>query len=392
MDSMRAIAVLAVIGYHALFRVAPAGSESAIRPFATHLGVGVSIFFVISGFLLYRPFVAARVEGGHWLSGRAFAWRRFLRIAPAYWVALTVIALWIGLNGVLTPEGIPRFYLLGQVYNQFTAIGGLTQAWSLYVEVGFYLFLAAWAFGMRAVPGRDRASRLRAEWIALAVLFVAGEAYNLVVLGQVADGSYSVFLRNVFSFADHFVAGMALAVATVALHERERMPAPVRLIERVPSVAWAVALAAFLFVSLGIGLNDDAPPTDPQTLARRTLYVVIAVGVVLPAVFGDPRHGLTRRLLGWRPLLWVGLVSYGAFLYNLAVLTQLDRWELTPLAGFHPYLKIVEVLVPTLVLAALSYYLVERPALSLKRLVGPSSKPAPPVVPAAPGSRQSASP
>ena len=390
MDSMRAIAVLCVIAYHALFRVAPAGSDSAIRPFATHLGVGVSIFFVISGFLLYRPFVAARVEGKQWLSGRAFAWRRFLRIAPAYWVALTVIALWIGLNGVLTPEGIPRFYLLGQVYSEYTAVAGLSQAWSLYVEVGFYLFLAAWAFGMRAVPGRDRSARLRSEWITLAVLFVAGEAYNIVVLGQVEDGSYSVFLRTVFSYTDHFVAGMALAVASVALHGRERMPAPVRLIERVPSVAWAVAVAAFLFGSGAIGLGDAAPPTDVQTWGRRTLYAVIAVCVVMPAVFGSPGQGLTRRILGWRPLLWIGLVSYGAFLYNVAVLTQLDRWEVSPFGGIHPYLKVIDLLIPTLVLAALSYYIVERPALSLKRLVGPSSKPAPPIVPAAPGSRQSA--
>jgi peptidoglycan/LPS O-acetylase OafA/YrhL len=227
--------------------------------------------------------------------------------------------------------------------------------------------------------------------VGLALLFVAGEVYNVVVLSQVDDGSYSHWLRWAFSYLDHFVAGMALAVATVALQRRKRSPAPVRLIERMPSVAWAVALAAFVFVSLGIGLGDDEPPTDAQSLARRTLYVVIAVGVVLPAVFGEPGQGLTRRLLGWRPLLWVGLVSYGAFLYNIAVLTQLDRWGVSPLGdGIHPYLKVVDVLVPTLAVAALSYYLVERPALSLKRLVGPRAKPAPPIVPAAPGSRQSA--
>jgi peptidoglycan/LPS O-acetylase OafA/YrhL len=84
-----------------------------------------------------------------------------------------------------------------------------------------------------------------------------------------------------------------------------------------------------------------------------------------------------RRVLANRGLLYIGLVSYGVFLYHVAVLQQVDRWELELLATVHPYLKILDVLFFSLILASLSYYVVERPALRLKRLVAPPSEPAP---------------
>ena len=128
MDSMRAIAVLLVVSYHVLSGIAPAGSGAAIRPFSTHLGVGVSIFLVISGFLLYRPFVAARVDGGRWLPARAFAWRRFLRIVPAYWAALTVTGIFIDSAVFERPL---LFYGFAQIYSPGAVFDGIPVAWTL---------------------------------------------------------------------------------------------------------------------------------------------------------------------------------------------------------------------------------------------------------------------
>src|SRR3954451_5306241 len=91
-DSMRAIAALAVFGTHVAFFMG-AYDGSPIGPYAQRLDVGVTGFFLISGFLLYRPFVLARQGGDALPAVGAYAWRRGLRIAPAYWVALTVSAL-----------------------------------------------------------------------------------------------------------------------------------------------------------------------------------------------------------------------------------------------------------------------------------------------------------
>ena len=96
----------------------------AIAIFTSRLNSGVTLFFVISGFLLYRPFVAARfIRGRRALGTGRYAWHRFLRIVPAYWVALTVIALWLGLPHVFGPDAIV-YYGFGQVYRFRTSSGG----------------------------------------------------------------------------------------------------------------------------------------------------------------------------------------------------------------------------------------------------------------------------
>ena len=171
MDSLRAIAALAVLGTHAAFFAGLYAGNSDLAPYAARLEVGVAVFFLISGFLLYRPFVLARIEGRPPMAIRAYAWRRFLRIVPAYWVALTVATVALSLPGVFSVDGIPTFYLVGQGYREETIGGGVAQAWSLTIEVAFYAFLPLWAAFMRRVPGATRASRVRSDALALALLF-----------------------------------------------------------------------------------------------------------------------------------------------------------------------------------------------------------------------------
>src|SRR3954452_9206876 len=79
------------------------------------LEAAFAIFFVISGFLLYRPFVKARLLDRPPVSARAYGWRRFLRIVPAFWVALTVIALVVGPGIPSTGEAVRNYGFL-QLY------------------------------------------------------------------------------------------------------------------------------------------------------------------------------------------------------------------------------------------------------------------------------------
>ena len=92
-DALRAIAAIAVLGTHAAIFAGADYPGSEVGRYAQRLEVGLTIFFVISGFLLYRPFVAARVRHRDGPRTAAYAWRRLLRIAPAYWVALTLSAV-----------------------------------------------------------------------------------------------------------------------------------------------------------------------------------------------------------------------------------------------------------------------------------------------------------
>ena len=394
-DSLRAIAATAVLGTHAAVFAGVMYSDTALRPYAARLEVGVAIFFAISGFLLYRPFVLARARGVAAPAPGPYAWRRFLRIVPAYWVALTVVAVWLGLPGVFSAEGVARYYGIAQAYDSSTIGGGIAQAWSLTIEVAFYAFLPLYAFALARLAGRRG---LGAELAGLGVLVAVAAAWKLALVSgeRVEVGPWLLALP---AYLDHFAAGMGLAILSVWLQVRDAadLPRPLRVLDRHPGIAWAIALAAFWAASTRIGLDGEffEPIAADQYMARHYLYAIVAAGVVAPAVVGDTARGLVRRLLAWRPLLWLGLVSYGIFLWNLFVLGRLADWGLGDVRVAGSYAGFIAVgLAATAAVAAVSYYLVERPALGLKRLFGDQpaaanrgeslEEPAPVTAPAAP--------
>jgi peptidoglycan/LPS O-acetylase OafA/YrhL len=375
-DALRAIAALLVVGTHAAVFAGADYPGSVVGHYAQRLEVGVAIFFVISGFLLYRPFAAARAGGTPAPLTGPYAWRRALRIVPAYWLALTVSALVLGTAGVFTASGVPTFFAFGQAYRESTLGGGLTQAWTLTIEVAFYAFLPLWAWLLRRLPGRS----LRTEALALAGLAVASLIWKAIVLSGMDPQQIRItpLLLALPSYLDEFALGMGLAVATVWLHDRPHPPAAVRLIDRWPGLAWGVALVAFWVVSTRIGIGDHLfePMTPAQYLTRHLLYALIGVSLVLPAAIGTPGRGAVRRVLSSRVLGWLGMVSYGIFLWHFTVLTLLERWGFRDIAPVHPYLAWpLAAVVLSAAVAAASWYGLERPALSLKRLA-PRTPPA----------------
>jgi peptidoglycan/LPS O-acetylase OafA/YrhL len=367
MDSLRAIAATSVLAYHAAFFSGMYSSDSFLRPYVEHPSTGVSIFFVISAFLLYRPFVCARLAGEPAPSTGAYAWRRFLRIVPAYWIALTIIAIWLSLKTVFDPAWhIPLYYGFGQVYTSKTSLGGIGQAWTLCVEVALYAFLPLWAWAMRR-------RGIRTELVALAGLWVFSLGWKLVAIEQVdlatlGNGSLLLVAPN---FLDLFAIGMALAIVSA----RGLSPAAERAV-RSAWPWWLLAAVAYWVLSVPLGLRDH----DPKTVfvPRHEMQSVLAVAVLAPAIFTSERRDRVRRLLAWRPLLYVGLVSYGVYLWHQALVQRIGG-ELTPwmrdtlglgLEARFAVLFAVTLAAATSV-ATVSYYALERPLLRLKRLVGP---------------------
>jgi peptidoglycan/LPS O-acetylase OafA/YrhL len=390
-DSLRALAAISVLAGHAAFFSHLLESSSPLRPWAARLDVGVAVFFLISGFLLYRPFVAARMRGEPPPSTGAYAWRRFLRIAPAYWLALTVCAVVLGLGGVLALPGIPIYYGFAQIYSHDYVLGGLPQAWTLCVEVTFYAFLPLWAGLMRRLPARDERSRYLTEAVGLVVLVVVAFAWQRWRLSSAADPGHANATQGLLylpAFLDQFALGMALAVASVAIADRPGLPAALRPLDRFPVLGWALALAAFWAVSTQIGLDGrgglSEPMTSAQYLARHYLFALVGLGLLLPAVFGDQTRGLVRRFLGLRVMLYLGVVSYGIYLWHMGVFVQLSKWGLTlDSVGPVPAVVVwfVVGLLATVAIASASWWGMERPLLSLKRLV-PAHRPMPGEAPA----------
>jgi peptidoglycan/LPS O-acetylase OafA/YrhL len=375
-DSMRALAALGVLATHASFAAGLSNDPtSTLRPYTARLDVGVAVFFLISGFLLYRPFVKARVEGEPRPQTLPYAWRRFLRIVPAYWVALTVTVLWLGGREILHPDLAPVYYGFAQIYDSRHILGGMKVAWTLCVEVSFYVALPVWAWAMSRIPGRTREVRMRQDAIAVAALFAAGLVYKLVAFSIGGDprGPEIFVLPN---FVDHFALGMGLAVASVWWADRPS-PRLVKVVERWPAMPWLLAAIAFWAVSTRIGLTGliGERGDAPRFIVRHYLYGAVAFFLLLPAVFGAPRQGLLRRWLANPVLAWLGLISYGIFLWNASVFEQFVRWRVISPGDAFSFEKLCLLgLAPTVVIAAASYYVIERPALSLKRLIPDRSR------------------
>jgi peptidoglycan/LPS O-acetylase OafA/YrhL len=380
MDPMRAIAAIAVVGFHVGNSFGVADEATALRRYAGRLNVGVWIFFVISGFLLYRPYVTSRMSGLRSPTLAGYAWRRFLRIFPAYWVALTVFTVSLSIGGVFTVANAPRLYLLVQNYWSSTFGGGLGQAWSLSVELTFYVVLGLLALGLSRLAARRGRTSLSFELGVVLALIASGVAFRWLALQLLLarPGAYLPW------YIDAFAAGMLLAVLSAHFELAAEKPWWIKAIERFPLLPWAIGLLGYWIVATQIGLSGDyrQPLTNGQNMLETALYTAIAVCVVLPAVWGDHRQGLTRRLLATRPLQYIGKVSYGVFLYEGLVIIELLRWGLRSVTAPHlSYLiSFAATLAGSLLLGSISWYVVEAPALRRKSLVAaapPAANPAP---------------
>jgi peptidoglycan/LPS O-acetylase OafA/YrhL len=217
----------------------------------------------------------------------------------------------------------------------------------------------------------------RGEVLVLCGIVALSLLYKAVVVAADGEETIPVTPLTEFSslpaYSDHFALGMILAVVSVAVAAREGVPGWVGVIDRRPWLPWLAAAVAFLLAVHAIGMEGSpVEEMEPwQYFSRHALYGVVAFGLLLPAIFGDVRRGWVRRLLGNRALLHFGMVSYGVYLWHLAWIMQLTRWDWAEEGSALErwLLWLPPVVLGAWLLGSVSYYVVERPALSLKRLV-----------------------
>jgi peptidoglycan/LPS O-acetylase OafA/YrhL len=362
-DSLRAIAALSILVFHVSFVPGGLGDSGTASRYIGQLQTGVAIFFLVSGFLLYRPFVAARFAGRPMPPLVPYAIRRFFRIVPVYWFAMPLIAVWLEKPKIL--HDLVPYLGFAQIYDRSTLFAGYGPAWTLCVEVTFYLLLPFWAFALRRLPGRTRRQLVTTEVVVLALVVVGSFAWKVIhtphQLGFVPITPASSSLP---AFMDYLGLGMFLAIASVALAGRARPPAVVRVVHRAPWIPWLVAGGAFVAACQLGSLREGG-----HELLRHELRALVAFGLLLPAVFGDDCGGAVRRLLADRRLQWVGLVSYSLYIWHAAVAQRLARggWE----GRLGPVGFALLAMAASFAVAALSFYVVERPGIRIgRRLAG----------------------
>jgi len=369
LDGYRAVAALLVVGTHVAFITGWVQRDAVGRLFS-RFDWGVTIFFLLSGFLLYRPWARAAMTGDRPPGLAPYFWRRALRILPAYWLLVVVVLLFLPVALHPHDAGTWVLYLLvGQTYSTRGLVEGLTHTWSLGAEISFYvaLPLIAWAITRRGRGDLDRSTRT--QLVGIAMVGLAGLLVTVLRgAGQLEDPRWGLWLPT---FLDWFALGMAGAV----LYERRALAPPGPRTGRV--LAWADDTGTCLTVAVALVVVSATPVSggyalDPapawSVVARHVLYGFAAAALLAPGALGTRDDWWHRAMTSMIPQR-LGTWSYGIFLWHLAVLWAIvDLTHLVPFTGGAWWLLPATVLVATAVAAA-SWYGVEQPMSRLRRLV-----------------------
>jgi peptidoglycan/LPS O-acetylase OafA/YrhL len=385
-EGLRAVAAGSIVLVHTWSTSMPhgvvLGSGSRVADTLSALSAGVTLFFTLSGFLLYRQFAAPIARGVSRLPISAYLHNRLLRIAPAYWVILFVTAVAVGVVSVRHPSGAlgvgrlldplaaAQTALLVQQYHPGTVMIGIGPAWSLAVEVVFYLALPLLALGAaqlarRARDRRGRVLALLGPPLLLLAIGLSGKAAAAYLLpGSPLDGYdanwHSVIERSFWAQADLFSFGMIVAVLHIEASDgRLRLPANWRPV--------AVGLALLVFLPCMWTMHRGEQSFLPQNTGEALAIALAFAAIVLPAP-SRTRPPRVLRVLECRAFVAVGLASYSLFLWHYPIIWWLRDRGLTLGGGWGDLLvnvAIVAVLVGAL--SALTYRYVELPALRRKR-------------------------
>jgi peptidoglycan/LPS O-acetylase OafA/YrhL len=363
MDGLRALAVTSVLALHVSYSV-------GVNPRNLYvLGLALPLFFGLSGFLLYRPFVVGKIVGSPESVGH-YGFKRVMRIFPGYWVALTIGGIWTGLRGLFAPGVAPFHYLLIQIWQTHGAEHGLAVSWSLGVEITFYAALAA----LVVVRRRSNHQRSPAEVLAGERRLVGALAafsfiwLAVLVLTRATTPQLGYALPTV---GLTFAAGMWTALVEVG----DRIGIPSRAVRsaRNRSLGWwcvaAVVAAVVMLIDRQVWPHASTGSIDSTavnyTLGALAVWLLLVPSAVCRAGGLGKRLGLTSR-----PGVWLARISYGVYLWHSILLQVLGRAHWQQNHGVVVF--VVASVVGSLALGWLSWVVVERPAVRFAaRYTGP---------------------
>jgi peptidoglycan/LPS O-acetylase OafA/YrhL len=337
-DGLRGIAILAVLFYHCHSRL----HGTVFEKFVVWGWSGVSLFFVLSGFLITGIILDSAPTSRFYAT---FYARRFLRIWPVYWMLLFLHyfffpLLFSGYRWMLHDvSGAPWLFLLLFVQNLWPIPlpGSIGPTWSLAIEEQFYLF---WTPIARRLPPR---------WLLLAAAaMLATSPMVRLYFGNRFTAT------NTITHLDGLAVGSLLAVA---LRVFAWPPAAWKWIARGALAVGAGGVALMLY--RGSAFTDS-------------LLAIGFGGMLLTALLGQDasRPTLYCRALGFRPLSFVGKISYGLYLTHILVFSMLGGYVDKPLErfGIPGNLAIVAIrMAASIGFAALLWISFEKPILGLKR-------------------------
>jgi peptidoglycan/LPS O-acetylase OafA/YrhL len=335
LDGIRAVAVLLVMAGH--LNLVYAG------------GLGVDIFFVLSGYLITAILVAEFRANGR-ISLKKFYARRALRILPAVILLLLVLNIFVAMTQPRDQGETFRWDSLGSLFyiaNWLRAFGRdlgiLGHLWSLSIEEQFYLL---WPMTLAFLLSR----KLDVNRI----LLILGFAVLLINVDRIClyhgIESFNRIYNGLDTRADALLVGCALGLSGYGILSR-RLFALVGLIG-----------AAFVGYVLFRAYPVPANLQTPFGLTIGGTLFAIGVALSLAAILSNSQN-VFAKLLRLPPLVWTGRLSYGLYLWHYPVFTFIAGW----LPGLTPVGSMALKVCATFLAATLSYYILERPCLNLKK-------------------------
>jgi peptidoglycan/LPS O-acetylase OafA/YrhL len=372
LDGYRAIAAFMVLTTHVAFNTGEIRTP-VLGPLLGRMDFGVTLFFLLSGFLLYRPWARAAMTATSGPGVGGYALRRATRILPAYWAMVIFTLLLLPEIQPVRWQAWPVHLGLLHIYVPGFTLEGLTQTWSLATELAFYILLPviAWIAGRRGRGNPDASTRFQLTVLAVAVL-IAWAFTVMRVTGALGLSTITGYWLP--GFLDWFAIGMAAAVIQVRLSKGGAPTWMLSVRQIAQATGWCLLIAAGLAVIAATPIAGPLTfdPAEPNSLViKHVLYGVIATFLLLPGFLGvgDTRdevspHSWWAAILANPIVVYLGTISYGVFLWHLVLLRFIQNalglqvfsggfWIVWPL-----------VVLASIAVASASWFILERPVLA----------------------------